>query len=146
MVTSEVSKMRGYETDGGCGVDGCFAAKPVPEPISECEQVINKVNSILESLKIPISRYETELNDLKYTFSIFIDRLKQTLLTNSNLNDQLGRVSSKSETRCIWIEKLESDLSKSRDESIYLQRDNLDLLKQCNIFYLIAKRLCFNIT
>ena len=46
----------------------------------------------------------------------------------------------------MWIEKIESELSRCRDESIYLQRDNLKLLKQRNIFCLIAKRLYFNIT
>ena len=55
MVTSEVSELRGYATDGRCGVHSCFAAKPVPEQISECEQVIKKVNSILESLNISVS-------------------------------------------------------------------------------------------
>ena len=72
--------------------------------------------------------------------------LKQTRLTNSNLTEQIDRFSSKSEERRIWIEKIESDLAKSRDELIYLQRDNLMLLKQRNIFCLIAKRLYFNIT
>lgn len=108
--------------------------------------MINKVKSILESLNILVSRYETELNDLKYTFSIFSDFLKQTRLTNSNLTDQLGRVSSKSKERRMWIEKLDYDLSRSRDESIYLQRDHLGLLKQRNIFCLFAKKLYFNIT
>ena len=37
-------------------------------------------------------------------------------------------------------------LSMSRDESIYLQRDNLSLLKPRNIFCLIAKRLYLNVT
>ena len=48
--------------------DSCFAARPIPEQINECEQLINKVNSILESFNIPVSRYETELNDLKFRF------------------------------------------------------------------------------
>ena len=63
MVTSDVSHMRGYATDSGHGSDCCFAAKPVFEQISECDQVINMVHSILESLNILVSRYENELND-----------------------------------------------------------------------------------
>ena len=69
----------------------------------------------------------------------------QTRLANSNLTDQLGRVSSKSEERRIWIEQKEAELVRAKDESIYLQRDNLRLLKQRNVFYLIAKRLYTNI-
>ena len=44
------------------------------------------------------------------------------------------------------MEKIESDLAKSRDELIYLKQDNLMLLKHRNIFCLIAKRLYHNIT
>ena len=69
----------------------------------------------------------------------------QTRLANSNLTDQLGRVSSKSEERRIWIEQKEAELVRAKDESIYLQRDNLKLLKQRNVFCLIAKRLYTNI-
>ena len=46
----------------------------------------------------------------------------------------------------MWIEQKELELIKSRDENIYLQRDNLKLLKQRNVFCLIAKRLYANIT
>ena len=95
---------------------------------------------------IPVSRYETELNEIKFTFSSISNSLTQTRLINSNLTDQISRVSSKSEERRIWIEKIESDLAKSRNELIYLHRDNLMILKQCNIFCLIAKRLYLNIT
>ena len=73
--------------------------KPVSEQINECEQLINKVNLILESLSIPVSRYETELNDLKFTFSSIGESLKRTRLTNSNLTDQISRVLSKSDER-----------------------------------------------
>nr|KAJ0227036.1 hypothetical protein LSAT_V11C100049630 [Lactuca sativa] len=69
----------------------------------------------------------------------------QTRLANSNLTDQLGRVSSKSEERRIWIEQKEAELVRAKDESIYLQRDNLKLLKQRNVFCLISKRLYTNI-
>ena len=46
----------------------------------------------------------------------------------------------------MWIEQKELELIKTRDENIYLQRDNLKLLKQRNVFCLIAKRLYANIT
>ena len=46
----------------------------------------------------------------------------------------------------MWIEQKEKELIRSKDDSIYLQRDNLKLLKQRNVFSLIAKRLYFNIT
>ena len=46
----------------------------------------------------------------------------------------------------MWIELKESELVKIKDENIYLQRDNLKLLKQRNVFCLIAKRLYSNIT
>ena len=70
MVTNDVSQMTGYTTNGGYEEtkerrdEKCFAAKPVCEQINECDQLIKKVKSILESLKIPISNYEIELNDL----------------------------------------------------------------------------------
>ena len=43
----------------GRSEDSCFTARPVSEQINKCEQLINKVNSILESLDIPVSRYKT---------------------------------------------------------------------------------------
>ena len=46
----------------------------------------------------------------------------------------------------MWIENLELELARSKDDVTYLKRDNLALLKQRNIFCLIAKRLYFNIT
>nr|KAJ0226213.1 hypothetical protein LSAT_V11C100043120 [Lactuca sativa] len=72
--------------------------------------------------------------------------LMQTRLTNANLTDQISRVTSKSEERRMWIEKTELDLVRTRDELIYLQRDNFKFLKKRNIFCLIAKRLYLNIT
>ena len=54
-------------------------------------------------------------------------------------------MSSKSEERRIWIEQKEVQLVNAEDEIIYLQRHNL-LLKQRNIFCLIAKLLYSNIT
>ena len=60
--------MRGYVTGSERGSDSCFTAKPIFEQINECDQMINKVNSILESLNIPVSRYKNELNELKFTF------------------------------------------------------------------------------
>ena len=63
MVNNEASKLRGYATDGGRVFDICFAAKPVPEQMSECEKVIIKVHTVLESLNIPMSWYEIELDD-----------------------------------------------------------------------------------
>ena len=129
MVTDGGSQMQENASVSGTSEDSCFAARPVPEQINECKQLINKVNSILESLNIPISRYKTELNDLKFTFSSISDSLKRTRLSNSNLTDQLSRATSKGEERRKWIQKVELDLSKSRDESTYLHRDNLMLLK-----------------
>ena len=70
----------------------------------------------------------------------------QTRLKNSNLTDQINRLSTKSEERRIWIELKEQELVRARDEIIYLQRDNLRFLKQRNVFCLIAKRFYTNIT
>lgn len=46
----------------------------------------------------------------------------------------------------MWIKKLELELTRSKDDVIYLKRDNLALLKQGNIFFFIANRLYFNFT
>ena len=124
----------------------CFAAKPVSEKINDCDRLIKKVHSILESLKISKTDYQEELNELNFKFSNLSSSLMQTRLANSNLTDQLGRVSSKSEERRMWIELKEAELVRARDECIYLQRDNLKLLKQRNVFCLIAKRLYTNIS
>lgn len=59
--------------------------------MKECERVVDKVNSILKSLNIHVSRYDFELDDLKYIISNFGDSLKQSRLSNSNLTDQLNR-------------------------------------------------------
>ena len=69
--------MQGNATESGRGDDRCFAARPVPEQINECEQLINKVNLILESLNITVSKYKSELNDLKFTLSSISDSLKR---------------------------------------------------------------------
>ena len=144
-VTTSESQMRGYTTDGRLDEakdrDRCFAAKLVNEQINECDELIKKVQSIIVSLQIPITNYEKELNVLKSKFSSISGSLTQNRVTNSNLTDQISRVSSKSEERRMWIEQKEKELIRSRDETIYLQRDNLKLLKQWNVFHLIAKRL-----
>nr|KAJ0210411.1 hypothetical protein LSAT_V11C400174660 [Lactuca sativa] len=117
----------------------CFAAKPVSEKINDCDRLIKKVHSTLESLKIPKTEYLEELNELNFKFSNLSSSLMQTRLANSNLTDQLGMVSSKSEERRIWIEQKEAELVRANDEN------NLKLLKQRNVFCLIAKRLYTNI-
>ena len=120
MVCSDFSDQRGYTTDSGNTSDNYFTAKPVSEQISECENVINKVHFVLKYLNIPVSRYETELNDLKFTVSNSSDSLKRTRLSNINLTDQISRVTLKSEERRMWIQKLKLELSRSRDDFIYL--------------------------
>ena len=97
MVIKEDSEHRQYATDGDRVSDNCFAVKPVPGQINECEWMINNVHTILKSLNIHVSKYETELDDLKYIVSSFNDSLKINCLNNSNLTDRLGRVSNKSE-------------------------------------------------
>ena len=57
----------------GCASNNFFAAKPVTEQISVCEDMISKVHSILESLNIHVSRCESELEDLKYTVTSLSD-------------------------------------------------------------------------
>ena len=143
--------MRGYNTDGGNDEakereDLCFTAKPLSVQISELDELIKKVQSLFISFKIPQKSYEKELNNLNSRISNLDSCLTQTQVTNSNLTDQISRVSSKSEERRMWIEQKELELIKSRDENIYFQRDNLKLLKQRNVFCLIAKRLYANIT
>ena len=74
MVTAGVSQIRGYTMDGGYNEanqkeDNCFATKPVSEQINDCDQLINKVHSILGSLKIPVTDYEKDLNELKFKSS-----------------------------------------------------------------------------
>ena len=108
--------------------------------------VVDKVHSILLSLNILVSCFDSELDDLKYTVSNFSDSLKQTSLSNTNLTDQLNRATFKSEDRKLKIEALELELTRRRDDVIYLKKDSCELLKQRNIFCLIAKRLYFNIT
>ena len=117
--------MRGYSTDGGLDEakeceDRCFAAKPVSAQINECDELIKKVQNILASLNIPVTNYEKELNNLKSKFSSISSSLTQTRVTNSNLTDQISRISSKSEERRMWIEQKEKELIRSKDDSIYL--------------------------
>ena len=91
MVTSDGSQNQKHTIGSRRRDNSCFATRPVTEQIKDCEQLINKVNFILESLNIPMSRYETKLNDLKFTFSNISDSLERTRLTNSNLTDQISR-------------------------------------------------------
>ncbi|KAI3700055.1 hypothetical protein L2E82_44670 [Cichorium intybus] len=88
--------------------------------VEECDAVVNKVHSVLNSLSICSSSYDKELDDL--------------------------RISLKNEERMMKINALELELFRVRDNVIYVQRDNLLLIKQHNIFCLIAKRLYNNIT
>jgi len=110
------------------------------------KDVIDKVHSIFTSLNICSYTYDTELNNLRYTVSSLSDSLTRTRLSYSNLDDKMSRVSFKNEERRINIEALELELSRSKDDVIYLKRDNLGLLKHRNIFCLFAKRLYTNIT
>ena len=79
--------------------DKCFAAKPVSETINDCDRLIKKVQSILESLKVLVTNYEEELNELKFKISNLSGSLMQTRLANSNPTNQLSRESSMSEER-----------------------------------------------
>ena len=91
MGQSGVSEQRGHTTDGSRPSENCFVARPVSEQANEREKVINKVHSILQSLNIPVTRYESELDSLNYIVSNFSDSLKRKCLSNSNLNDQISR-------------------------------------------------------
>ena len=62
---------------------------------------------MLKSLDIPVSHFDSELTDLRDTFSDLIDSLKRTHIRNSNLDDTLIRISSKNEERHIRIEAME---------------------------------------
>jgi len=126
--------------------DSCFATKPLSEQVKETENVIDKVHSILKFLNICPSTYDSELNDLRYTVSSLSDSLTRTRLSYSNLDEKMHRILFKNEERRIKIEVLELELSRSKDDVIYLTRDNLGLLKHRNIFCLFAKRLYANIT
>nr|KAJ0189254.1 hypothetical protein LSAT_V11C800435370 [Lactuca sativa] len=95
----------------------CFAAKPVSEQINDCDRLIKKVQSILGSFNVPMTEYEEELNELKLKFSNLSGSLMQTRLTNSNLTDQISRVTMKSEERRMWIELKEQELVRARDET-----------------------------
>ena len=108
----------------------CFVAKPMSERINDCDRQIKKVQTILESLKVPVTNYEEELNELKFKFSNLSGSVMQTCPANSNLTDQLSRVSSKSEERRAWTQLKQQELVRAKDEIIYLQRDNLKFLKQ----------------
>ena len=120
MVTAGGST-KGKHEEAKLKEDKCFAAKPVSERINDCDQLTKKVQSILESLQIPVTNYEKELNELKFKFSNLSGSLMQTRLANSNLTEQLNRESSKSEERRMWIQQKESELVRSRDELNYVQ-------------------------
>ena len=68
IVSESGSQMEKNASESGRSKDRCFTTKTVPEQINDCELLINKVNSILESVNIATSRYKTEFNDLKFTF------------------------------------------------------------------------------
>ena len=76
MVHNDIAEQRGYTTDDSQNSGSCFAAKTVTEQVAECNKVINKVYSILKSLNIPVSSYDSELDDLKYNSSNSSDSLK----------------------------------------------------------------------
>ena len=58
MVHKVVSEQRGYATDGGQASENCFAEKPFSKQVKECEKVISKLHSILQSLNIRVTRYK----------------------------------------------------------------------------------------
>ena len=94
--------MRGYNTDGGNDEakeqeDLCFTTKPISVQISELDELIKKVQSVFISFKIPQKSFEKELNNLNSRISNIDSCLTQTRVMNSNLTDQISRVSSKSE-------------------------------------------------
>ena len=103
LMVSEETPTEGEDKEPNLKRDKCFAAKPVSETINDCDRLIKMVQFILESLKVPVTNYEEERNELKFKFSNLSGSLMQTRLANSNLTDQLSRESSKSEERRAWI-------------------------------------------
>ncbi|KAI3515898.1 hypothetical protein L1887_14803 [Cichorium endivia] len=100
MVKADHSESRGYSTDGCQTSASCFAAKPVSEQVEECEAVVNNVRSILNSLNICSSNYDTELDDLRFTVS-----------REANENQSVGTIVSSdevSEAYRIGLDKIES--------------------------------------
>ena len=129
-MVSEETPTEGEDKESNLKRDKCFAAKPMSKTINDCDRLIKKVQFILESLKVPVTNYEEELNELKFKFSNLSGSLMQTRLANSNLTYLLSMESSKSEERRAWIQLKEQELARASDEIIYLQRDNLKFLKQ----------------
>lgn len=78
--------------DEGVVSDVCIWTKNVHEHVAESEKVIDKVHSILESLNIPISYYDYELNKFRDTVSDFSESLKGTRIRNSHLDDSLSMI------------------------------------------------------
>ena len=83
-MVSEVSQMRGYNTDGGSNEpkeqqDMCFTAKPLGVQFNELDELIKKVQSVFVSFKIPQKSYEKELNNF---FSQIDKRIKEELKKN----------------------------------------------------------------
>ncbi|KAI3496474.1 hypothetical protein L1887_38838 [Cichorium endivia] len=103
VVKNDSSELRGYSTDGFQTSASCFAAKPVSEQVEEWDAGVNKVHTILKSLNICSSSYDTKLDNLRITL--------------------------KNEERRMKIDALESELVRVRDNVIYVQRDNLGLHK-----------------
>lgn len=64
MVNSVSSESEGYFTDEGTIYDACFSAKTVKEYVSVSEKVIDKLHSILKTLDILVSHYNSELTDV----------------------------------------------------------------------------------
>lgn len=106
------SEPRGYATDGGKVSEIYFATKKVSKQVNKCEKVVDKVHSILKSINISMSHYDSEIDDLQYIISIFSDSLKRTRLSNSNHNYQHNNVIFKSEDIRLIIEALELELTK----------------------------------
>lgn len=73
--------------------------KTIKEHLFQCEKVSDKVHSILKSVDIPISRFNTKLTDLHDVVSDLSDSLRKTLTRNSNLYDTISRIISKNEER-----------------------------------------------
>lgn len=61
MVKSVCSENWGYFIDDATVSDACFSTKKVKEHVTKCEKVIDKAHSILKSLDITVSHFDTKL-------------------------------------------------------------------------------------
>ncbi|KAL7585167.1 uncharacterized protein LOC111912704 [Lactuca sativa] len=138
MVTEGGSQMKENASGSGRSEDSCFAARPVPEQINECEHLINKEDEIdadcyncecivsseetSDAYKVGLERIENYIKskDHKNTLKQLLDENDKKQI-KSDTDSDMSDISVEDEVDCSEFVKIESHPAKALISEIFVK-------------------------